>query len=169
MSPRFAPLSQTYRAKWVAPVLPHIGQDWNAAYQQLAARDDHLAGERRTNGLTWLAANCRPVRRSTHGITIAAFGALKMGTASASTSRFSRPKPGGSRSGGEGRRRLRRKAPARRSGPFPFNATSQQQRSGISHHWAYRFSIRSLLYPPRRVDLAGDPNSPRFASEPGPG
>ena len=28
----------------------------------------------------------------------------------------------------EGRRRLRRRAPARRSGPFPFNAPSQVQR-----------------------------------------
>jgi hypothetical protein len=57
---------------WVAPVLPHFGQNRNAAYQQFAARDDHLAGERRTNGLTLACRQLRPVRRSTHGIAIAA-------------------------------------------------------------------------------------------------
>jgi hypothetical protein len=72
MFPRFAPLSKTYRAMWVEPVLPHFGQDRNAAYQQFAARDDTLLESAVLTASRWLAADCRPVRRSTHGIAIAA-------------------------------------------------------------------------------------------------
>ena len=37
-----------------------------------AGDHQHLAGQSSPDGLRWLAASCRPVRRSTHGIAVAA-------------------------------------------------------------------------------------------------
>ena len=59
----------------------------------------------------------------------------KEATASASTSRFSRPKPEGHTPEDEGRRRLRRRAPAGGRGPSPL--MHRPSRSGLLQADAY--------------------------------